>query len=66
MTLNRGPSAEPDERPFVRCHGCDRLLKCYRGPLLRIVTNERGTWELYLWLCSECFSEQVAEALRRT
>ena len=63
MTINKGPS-EVDERPFVRCHGCDKLLKCYRGRLLRQVTNETGTWELYEWLCQSCVDWRVAEALR--
>ncbi len=62
MTLNKGPS-DVDERPYVRCHGCDRLLKCYRGKLLRQVTNEHGTWEQFEFLCTDCLRDRIAEAL---
>ena len=63
MPINRGPS-DIDERPFVRCTDCQKLLKCYRGRLLKQVTNEHGTWEHFEWLCSGCLGARVTRALQ--
>lgn len=64
----RNPYWQPDDgrsdqRPIVKCAGCGTLTSCYRGPLLRTVTNERGVWEMYRWICTTCFALTVAEAL---
>ena len=63
MALNRGPASDIDDRPFLRCHGCDRWAKCYRVRLLSAVVTLRGTFERWDWRCRACFAALVEAAL---
>ena len=69
MSIDRGPDWMPtdgsqDRRPVVKCSACGVYANCYRGPLLKVVENERGVWETYFWTCASCMAELVGAALR--
>ena len=68
MSIHRGPpNGAQDERHFVRCSHCQKLAKCYRGPLVKVVVDEHGSeWPHWKWACASCMAAIVQEALATT
>ena len=55
-----------DQRPWIRCSGCQQLALCYMGPLIEMVEHPTGPIPRHSWICSRCMAEAVGEAIRRS